>query len=88
MSVAWLGEVLVCWCCLERGNEMCTLYIVLGLNGPSGPLKPRPCGLLWGFAPTLTGFTSPIISFKSFKSIKSINSFNTFYNDDERKKTY
>ena len=29
MSVAWLGEVLVCWwCCLEQGNEMCTLYIV------------------------------------------------------------
>ena len=28
MSVAWLGEVLVCWCCLERGNEMCIMYIV------------------------------------------------------------
>ena len=30
----------------------------LGLNGPSGPLKPRPCGLLRGFALSLTGFTS------------------------------
>ena len=28
MPVAWFGEVLVCWRCLQRGNEMCTLYIV------------------------------------------------------------
>ena len=26
------------------------LYKELGLTGPSGPFKPRPCGLLGGFA--------------------------------------
>ena len=62
---------------------------ILGLNGPSGPLKPRPCGLLRGFALSFhLPFLFSVCLFKSFLPFKSINSFNTFNNDDERKQTY